>query len=88
MSASDTRTGPQATGAEWDTEWAHNRATEALLYLAHNYPECAATEALRPHDDAMHQAAMDGDRDGYLEALRTYCRAGRDEALRIRREAA
>jgi hypothetical protein len=28
------------------------------------------------------------DRDAYLEALRGYCRAGREEALRIRRGAA
>jgi hypothetical protein len=31
---------------------------------------------------------MRGERDAYLEALREYMRAGRDEALQIRRGAA
>jgi hypothetical protein len=35
-----------------------------------------------------HEAAMAGDKKGYLEALRSYMKAGRDEALRIRRGAA
>jgi hypothetical protein len=88
------RTGPQPTGEHrtgaesWDIEWAHERATEALWYLARTYPECAASEALHPHEDAAYEAAMRGDRDGYLEALRGYCRAGKAEALRIRRGAA
>jgi hypothetical protein len=77
------------TGVEpWDTEWAAERATEALHYLARNYPECAASTALREHEEAAHEAAMRGDRDAYLEALRDYCKAGRDEALRIRGGAA
>ena len=76
-------------GAEpWDTEWAAERASEALHYLARNYPECAASAALREHEEAAHKAAMCGDRDAYLEALRDYCKAGRDEALRIRQGAA
>jgi ribonuclease HI len=80
--------GAWATVGEWNTEWAHERATEALWYLARNYPECAASEALHPHEDAAYQAAMRGDREGYLEALRSYMRAGKTEALRIRRGAA
>ena len=72
----------------WDTEWAAERASEALHYLARNYPECAASEVLREHEDAAHKAAMRGDRGAYLEALRAYMRAGRDEALRIRQGAA
>jgi hypothetical protein len=48
----------------------------------------AASEALRPYEKAAHEAAMDGDEVRYCEALRAYCRAGRDEALRIRRGAA
>jgi hypothetical protein len=76
-------------GAEpWDVEWAAERASEALHYLARNYPECAASEALREHEEAAHEAAMRGDEEAYLEALRSYVRAGRDEALRIRRGAA
>ncbi len=39
-------------------------------------------------EEAAHRAAVAGDRDAYLEALRGYMRAGRDEALRIRRGAA
>ena len=76
-------------GAEpWETEWAAERASEALHFLARNYPGCAASAALREHEEAAHEAAMRGDQDAYLEALRDYCRAGRDEALRIRRGAA
>jgi hypothetical protein len=76
-------------GAEpWDTEWAAEKASEALHYLARNYPECAASAALREHETAAHEAAILGDREGYLEALRGYMKAGRDEALRFRRGAA
>jgi hypothetical protein len=49
------------------------------------------SEGIRVLDEAetaAHEAAMRGDRGAYLEALRDYCRAGRDEALRIRRGAA
>ena len=79
-----------AAGAEpWDTEWAAEKAAEALQYLGRNYPECL--ENLRVLDEAetaTHEAALRGDRDAYLEALRDYCRAGREEALGIRRGAA
>ena len=73
----------------WDSEWAAERAAEALLYLGRNYPECL--ENLRVLDEgetAAHEAAVSGDRDAYLESLRCYIRAGRREALRIRRGAA
>jgi hypothetical protein len=59
-----------------------------LEWLAKNYPECSGAEGLREHDKAAASSAATGDREAYLEALRTYCRAGRDEALRIRRGAA
>ena len=73
----------------WDTEWAAEKAAEALRYLGRNYPECLdALRALDEHEEAAHRAAVAGDRDAYLEALRAYMRAGRDEALRIRRGAA
>jgi len=72
----------------WDTELAAKLAAEALGYLARYYPECAASEALREHEEAAHEAAMDADEVRYLEALRCYMQAGRDEALRIRRGAA
>ena len=72
----------------WDTEQAAALAAEALRYLGRNYPECVASEFLREHEEAAHRAAMDADEVRYREALRAYCRAGRDEALRIRRGAA
>lgn len=62
----------------WDTEWAAERAAEALRYLGTHYPECLENlRALDRHERAAHEAAMRGDRDAYLEALRAYCRAGR-----------
>ena len=73
----------------WDTEKAAQLAADALRYLGRNAPEVIEnTSALGPHEEAAHQAAMHGDEVAYLEALRAYCRAGRDEALRIRRGAA
>jgi hypothetical protein len=80
----------RAVGAEpWDTEWAAEKAAEALRYLGRNAPEVLEnTAVLEPHEEAAHEAAMRGDRDAYLKALRSYCRTGRDEALRIRRAAA
>jgi len=70
----------------WDTEWVAEKAAEALLYLGCHYPECLENlRVLDEHETAAHEAATRGDRDAYLEALRDYCRAGRDEALRIRR---
>ena len=79
----------RAVGVEpWDVAWAAELAGEALAYLARHYSECAASEVLREHEKAASLAAMDGDEVRYREALRAYCRAGRDEALRIRRGAA
>ena len=72
----------------WDTEWAAERASEALRYLAEHYPESAGSPELHPHQDAAHEAAVAGDQEAYLEALRSYMRAGRDEALRARGSAA
>ena len=72
----------------WDTTWAAERAAEAMRYLAAHYPECAGSPDLHPHQDAAHEAAVAGDQEAFLEALRSYMRAGRDEALRIRKGAA
>jgi hypothetical protein len=79
-----------AIGAEpWDTGWAAEKAAEALRYLGRHYPECLENlRVLDEHETAAHEAAILGDREGYLEALRGYMKAGRDEALRIRRGAA
>jgi hypothetical protein len=85
MSITDDKT----VGVEpWDCEWAAERAAEALRYLGHSFPECLENlRVLDEHETAAHEAAMRGDRGAYLEALRDYCRAGRDEALRIPRTA-
>jgi hypothetical protein len=65
----------------WDTEWAAQKAAEALQYLGRNYPEClASVRALDEYEEQAHRAAVRGDREGYLEALRAYMRAGRDAA--------
>lgn len=54
-----------------------------------NFPEVLENlRVLDEHETAAHEAAMAGDKDAYLEALRAYMRAGRDEALRIRKGAA
>ena len=89
MNASKDRRNRLVGVETWDTEWAAERAAEALRYLGRNYPECLANlRVLDEHETAAHEAAMRGDRDAYLEALRSFCRTGRDEALRIRRGAA
>jgi len=82
-------TAPREPVEPWDIEWAAEQAAAALHYLGRNAPEVLEnTSVLQPHEEAAHEAAMHGDEVAYLEALRAYCRAGRDEALRIRREAA
>jgi hypothetical protein len=79
-------TAPREPVEPWDVEWAAERAAEALRYLGRNASEILEkTSVLEPHEEAAHRAAMRGDEVAYLEALRAYCRAGRDEALRIRR---
>ncbi len=79
---------PPGRGEALDVEWCAERASEALKYLAEHYPESGGSEALHPHQDAAHAAAVAGDEAAYLEALRQYMRAGRDEALRMRKWAA
>ena len=44
--------------------------------------------ALAAHEEVANAAARRGDKNAYLSALREWCRAGRDEALRIRKGAA
>jgi hypothetical protein len=80
----------EAVGVEpWDMEWAAEKAAEALRYLGRNYPESLENlRVLHEHEQAAQEAAMRGDEDAFLEALRCYMRAARDEALRIRRGAA
>ena len=72
----------------WNIEWAAERASEALAYLAEHYPESAGSPEIHPYQEAAHEAAVVEDRDGYLQALREYMKAGRTAALRARRGAA
>jgi hypothetical protein len=72
----------------WSQEWAYERPAQAMRYLAENYPECGALEALDGYQEPVHEAAVVGDRGAYQEALRELMRTGRREALAIRREAA
>jgi len=76
------------TSTGFDTKWAAVKAAEALRYLGRHYPEGLASAALHEHEEAANRAALEGDREAYLEPLRDYCRAGRDEAVRIREAAA
>ena len=69
----------------WDTEWAAERAAKAMRFLAAYYLECSAAPELHPDQKAAHEAATVEDRDGYLEVLRSYMRAGRTVALQVRR---
>ena len=54
-------TAPQKPMEPWNTEFAAELAAEALGYLVRHYPECAASEVLRGHEEAAHEAAMDAD---------------------------
>ena len=72
----------------WSNEWAYEKAAQAMRYLAENYPECGGLEALDTYQEAVHEVAVAEDRGAYEEALREYMRAGRREALAIRRGAA
>jgi hypothetical protein len=72
----------------WSQAWALQKAAQAIHYLAQNYPECGGLEALDPYHDGVHEAAGAEDRGAYEQALREYMRAGRREALAIRRAAA
>ena len=72
----------------WSQEWALEKAAQAMRYLAEFYSECGGLEALDPYHDAVHDAVVAEDRDVYEEALREYMKAGRREALAIRKRAA
>jgi hypothetical protein len=81
-------TAARKSAEPWDIEWAGELAGETLAYLARHYPECSGSEALRPYEEAAHDAAMEADEERYKQALRGFMKAGRDEAMRIRRGAA
>ena len=79
---------PESPGAAWDEEHAAKLAADALNWLAEWFPECSGSLALNALTEAADAAGVAGEHARYREALRRYCRAGRDEALRIRRGAA
>jgi hypothetical protein len=79
---------PDSPGAAWDEEHAAKLAAEALRWLAEWFPECSGARALNEPTEAADAAAAAGQHARYRDALRSLCRAGRDEALRIRRSAA
>jgi hypothetical protein len=79
----------RAVGVEpWDAEWAAARAAEALRYLGTYYPECLETLRVLDEHEYGRPRGRRTRREGYLEALRGYIKAGRDAALEIRRGAA
>jgi hypothetical protein len=49
----------------WDTEWAAERAAEALRYLGRNYPECL--ENLRVLDEHLARVWAEADRKAKKE---------------------
>jgi hypothetical protein len=73
---------------EWDVGWADKHARETMSYLAAHYPECAAAPELHQYQEDAYQAAVAGDQEAFLEALRAYMRCGRAVAMRIRKGAA
>jgi hypothetical protein len=79
---------PDSPGAAWDEEHAVRLAADALNWLAEWFPECSGSPALNAPTEAADAAATVGEHARYREALRSLCRAGRDEALRIRSGAA
>ena len=75
------------TSTGLDTRWTAVKAAEACATSAGTTPEDLTASALHEHEEAANRAALEGDREAYLKALRDYCRAGRDEAVRIRQGA-
>jgi hypothetical protein len=69
-------------------EWAAEHASSTMRYLAEHYPECSAAPELHAYQETAHEAAVAGDREAFLEALRQYMRCGRVVAMRIRKGAA
>jgi hypothetical protein len=59
-----------------------------MRYLAVNCPASGGSPELHGFQDAAHAAAVEGDRDAYLEALRGYVRAGQRVERAARRRAA
>jgi hypothetical protein len=79
---------PDSHGAAWDEKHATKLAADALRWLAEWFPECSGALAVNAPTEAADAAAVAGEHVRYRDALRSLCRVGLDEALRIRRGAA
>jgi hypothetical protein len=59
-----TKSGGSVGVEPWDTQWAAQKAAEALRYLGRSFPECLDNvRVLDEHEEAAHEAAMAGDED-------------------------
>jgi hypothetical protein len=72
----------------WDVDWAHEQAVRPWSGWRGTTRSAAAHKGSGSTTRPPTRPPCVPDRDAYLEALRSYCRAGRDEALRIRKGAA
>jgi hypothetical protein len=69
-----------------DVEWCAERAAEALKYLAQHYAEAAGSRVLHSYQDAQPTRRPSSRTVRAIwKAPRSYMRAGRDEALRLRK---
>lgn len=68
----------------WSNERAEDLAQRALRWLAQSYPECGGAASLDIYLDAVDTAAQAEDMPAYVWAMRSFVRAGKREALRIR----
>ena len=81
---------PDASGAKWDVEWAHELCKDALTRFAKAYAELSAEEkdaldlsAQDVWDDRIYAAAQDNDPAAFRAALRCWKRAGLDAMQRV-----
>lgn len=72
----------------WDIEWAAEHAATAMKYLSVHCPASSGRAELHPFMDEAHEAAVAGDPDAYLVALRSYVRRGQDLQKQARKVAA
>jgi len=59
---------------------------ECVRFLAENFPECGGSSALDQYRAEIDAAAQAEDAPRFVRALRRFAKAGKREALRIRRE--
>ena len=70
----------------WSAEWAREVTLKCVRFLAENFPECGGSSALDQYRAEIEAAARGEDTGAYESALRRFAKAGKREALRIRRE--